>query len=443
MKKGKKPRFQLNEKQLGYAMVLPSLILVFVVILWPVTQSFWNSMFDYRLNDPTRSQKMIDANMDLETYADNYFYIQGQLDNLEDIAGDANDKQTVKEIEEGIDSYHAQLTDDKAIEKKLDKIDEMLMAYKPVNDSDLKYQKVDNDFAADYREALDAFEQQLAAIAASSNDKTIQNDFQQTADLLASTSDSILKSNFVGFDNYKKYFKDKRMWQSLWNTTTFTAVSVVFELVLGLLIALLINRAFKGRGLIRASVLIPWAVPTAVAAMMWGFLYDGQSGIVAHYFDVLHLIPGSSWLLSTGSGGLFSIILADVWKTTPYMALLILAGLQTIPGSLYEASNVDGANKFQQFFKITLPLLKSSILVALLFRTLDAFRVFDLIYVLTGGGPANSTESISVYAYKTLFAQQNFGEGSTLSVIVFICVALISFIYVKLIGSELFAGRTK
>src|SRR5690625_7202012 len=116
--------------------------------------------------------------------------------------------------------------------------------------------------------------------------------------------------------------------------------------------------------------------------MMWGFLYDGLSGIVAHYLDVLKIIPSSSWILSTGDGGLFSIILADVWKTTPYMALLILAGLQTIPGSLYEASNVDGANKFQQFFRITLPLLKSSILVALLFRTLDAFRVFDLIYVL-------------------------------------------------------------
>src|SRR5699024_1027543 len=179
-------------------------------------------------------------------------------------------------------------------------------------------------------------------------------------------------------------------------------------------------RAFKGRGFVRASVLIPWAVPTAVAAMMWGFLYDGQSGIVAHYLEVLHIIPGASWLLSTGSGGLFSIILADVWKTTPYMALLLLL-----------------------FFIITLPLLKSSSLVALLFITLDAFRVFDLIYVLTGGRAANSTESISVYAYKVLFAQQNFGEASTLSVNVFLCVAFISFIYVKLIGSDLFEGRTK
>ncbi len=125
------------------------------------------------------------------------------------------------------------------------------------------------------------------------------------------------------------------------------------------------------------------------------------------------------------------------------MALLLLAGLQSIPHSLYEAAQVDGASRTQQFFRITLPLLKSAILIALLFRSLDAFRVFDLIFVLTGGGPANATESISIYAYKTLFSQQNFGAGSVLSVIVFLCVALISFLYIRFIGSELFAGRTR
>src|SRR5699024_3127784 len=152
-------------------------------------------------------------------------------------------------------------------------------------------------------------------------------------------------------------FQDKRMWLSLGNTTFFKVVSVASGLVLGMLIALLINRAFKGSGLIGASVLIPWSVPTAVAAMLWAFLYDRQSGIVADCVTHIHIIPGASWLLSTGSGGLFSVILADVWKTTPYMALLLLAGLQTIPQSLYEASSVDGSNKWQQFFKITLPLL--------------------------------------------------------------------------------------
>ncbi|HLR53817.1 MAG TPA: ABC transporter permease subunit [Pseudogracilibacillus sp.] len=436
----KKRRFELNEKQLGYAFVIPSLLLVFVVILWPVAQSFWNSLFDYRLNDPTRSEKMIESHIDLETYMDDHFYLESQL---EDLASEGDDPEAIEELSADIEDYHSELMSDEETKEKADEIDELLTNYEPVKDSDLKYQKVDGDFAEDYREALVSSEEKMNELAENSSDEELQSDYEQTADLLESSGESILKSNFIGIDNYKKYFQDKRMWLSLGNTTFFTVVSVAFELVLGMLIALLINRAFKGRGLIRASVLIPWAVPTAVAAMMWGFLYDGQSGIVAHYLTQLHIIPGASWLLSTGSGGLFSVILADVWKTTPYMALLLLAGLQTIPQSLYEASSVDGSNKWQQFFKITLPLLKSSILVALLFRTLDAFRVFDLIYVLTGGGPANSTESISVYAYKILFAQQNFGEGSTLSVIVFLCVALISFIYVKLIGSDLFGDRTK
>lgn len=439
----KKRKFELNEKQLGYAMVIPSLILVVVVILWPVAQSFWNSMFDYRLNDPARSETLLGSNIDLESYLDNYFYIGSQLEDLKGSAGKQEVKETISTIEKGVDKYHSKLISDDAVKQKVDKINQKLMSYQPVTNMELKYNEVENDFAKAYRSALKTYQEDLLKIADSTSDEALSEQFKQTAGLLGNTSETILKSNFVGLDNYVNYFQDKRMWKSLWNTTFFTIVSVAFELALGLAVALLINRAFKGRGIIRASVLIPWAIPTAVAAMMWGFLYDGQSGIVAHYFEMLNFIPDASWLLSTADGGMFSVIFADVWKTTPYMALLLLAGLQTIPNSLYEASNVDGANKFQQFWNITLPLLKSSILVALLFRTLDAFRVFDLIYVLTGGGPANATESISIYAYKTMFAQQNFGEGSTLSVIVFICVAIISFIYVKLIGSELFAGRSK
>ncbi|WP_449355136.1 carbohydrate ABC transporter permease [Virgibacillus natechei] len=442
MKKKRRP-FQLNEKQLGYAMVIPSLILVFAVVLWPVAQSFYNSLFDYRLNDPARSELMLGATIDLERYVDNYFYIDGQLDDLESDMADEEMINTIASIRNGVDGYHEELISDGEIKQKVEQIDEMLVTYTPVTDDELKYAELDNDFASAYRGALDSYQEKLTTMAESSSDETTAQNFQQTADLLGATSDNILESNFIGLANYGKYLQDSRMWTSLGNTAFFTIVTVTLELAIGLAVALLINRAFKGRGLVRASVLIPWAIPTAVAAMMWGFLYDGQSGIVAHYLAEINLIPGSSWLLSTADGGMFSIIVADVWKTTPYMALLLLAGLQTIPEPLYEASNVDGANKWQQFWKITLPLLKSSILVALLFRTLDAFRVFDLIYVLTGGGPANATESISVYAYKTLFAQQNFGEGSVLSVIVFISVALISFLFVKLIGSDLFEGRTK
>lgn len=439
MKKRDRRSFQLSEKQLGYAMVLPSLILIFAVVLWPVAQSFYNSLFDYRLNDPTRSQRMLSSNIDLERYVDNYFYINSQLNNLSNETDDADIQQSIRTIHEGVEEHHSELISDEEINSKVEQIDELLMSFTPVRDSELKYAKIDNDFAEDYRQDLLSYSEELSAIAESSGNEK----FQQTADLLHTTSGNILESNFVGFSNYVDYLKDARMWSSLWNTTFFTIVSVSLELAIGLGVALLINRAFKGRGLVRTSILVPWAIPTAVAAMMWGFLYDGQSGIVAHYLSALNIIPGASWLLSTSSGGMFSIILADVWKTTPYMALLLLAGLQTIPNSLYEAANVDGANKWQQFWKITLPLLKPAILVALLFRTLDAFRVFDLIYVLTGGGPANATESISVYAYKTLFAQQNFGEGSTLSVIVFVCVAIISFAYVKIIGSDLFDRGAK
>lgn len=443
MKNKKRRGFQLSEKQLGYAMVIPSLVLVIVVVLWPVAQSFYNSLFDYRLNDPSRSQLMLSATIDLERYVDNHFYIEGQLDSLLESAENEGEAEAVKEIQQDIENYHSELISDEEIREKVEEIDELLASFTPVRDSDLKYTKVDNAFAEEYQNVLESHAAALAEIAALSNDDPSGQQFQQSSDLLASTASNILNSNFIGLDNYGKYMKDQRMWKAMGNTVFFTVISVAFELALGLAIALLINRAFKGRGIIRASVLIPWAIPTAVAAMMWGFLYDGQSGIIAHYLETLNLIPGSSWLLTTSNGGMFSIILADVWKTTPYMALLLLAGLQTIPESLYEASSVDGANKFQQFWSITLPLLKSSVLVALLFRTLDAFRVFDLIYVLTGGGPANATESISVYAYKTLFAQQNFGEGSVLSVIVFISVAIISLIYVKLIGSDLFDGRTK
>ncbi|MFD1362076.1 carbohydrate ABC transporter permease [Lentibacillus salinarum] len=443
MNKKKRSPFKLNEKQLGYAMVIPSLILVFAVVLWPVAQSFYNSLFDYRLNDPARSQLMLGATIDLENYVDDHFYINDQLESLENTAGNDEAVSTITSIRKEMEQYHLELISDEKINTKVEQIDEMLASFTPVTDEDLKYAELDNDFAADYREALNSYHQELTVLAEKSADEANSDQYQQTADLLGSTADNILESNFIGIDNYVKYLKDARMWQSLWNTTFFTVISVALELAIGLGVALLINRSFKVRGLIRASVLIPWAIPTAVAAMMWGFLLDGQFGIVAHYLEQLNLIPDSSWLLSTSDGGKFSIILADVWKTTPYMALLLLAGLQTIPESMYEASGVDGANKWQQFWRITLPLLKSSILVALLFRTLDAFRVFDLIYVLTGGGPANATESISVYAYKTLFAQQNFGEGSVLSVIVFLCVALISFTFVKLIGSDLFEGRTK
>nr|WP_227394625.1 sugar ABC transporter permease [Jeotgalibacillus aurantiacus] len=435
-------KFQLNEKQLGYVMVAPALILVLLVTLWPVAQSFYNSLFDYRLNDPSRSERFLSSNVDLERYANEYFYLSRDLELLESQAPDGETADAAASIRTEIENYHDSLITENALEDQYAEVEEMLASFTAISDSELKYADIDNDLADDYKNYLDEAQAELTALADSTDSEEFATTAGNISGTLGTVDTTLIESNFIGFSNYQRYLTDGRMWQSMWNTLLFTIVSVGAELVLGLMIALLINRAFIGRGIVRASVLIPWAIPTAVAAMMWGFLYDGQTGIVAHYFEQFGLIDDASVLLSTGAGGMFSVIFADVWKTTPYMALLLLAGLQTIPGSLYEAAEVDGAGKWQQFWQITLPLLKSAILVALLFRTLDAFRVFDLIYVLTGGGPANSTESISIYAYITLFSQSNFGAGSVLSVIVFISVAIISVLFIKFIGSDLFAGRS-
>nr|WP_244093892.1 sugar ABC transporter permease [Jeotgalibacillus sp. R-1-5s-1] len=435
-------KFQLNEKQLGYLMVAPALILVLLVTLWPVAQSFYNSLFDYRLNDPSRSERFLSSNVDLERYANEYFYLSRDLELLESQAPDGETADAAASIRTEIEGYHDSLITENGLEDQYAEVEEMLASFTAISDSELKYADIDNDLADDYKNYLDEAQAELTALADSTDSEEFATTAGNISGTLGTVDTTLIESNFIGFSNYQRYLTDGRMWQSMWNTLLFTIVSVGAELVLGLMIALLINRAFIGRGIVRASVLIPWAIPTAVAAMMWGFLYDGQTGIVAHYFEQFGLIDDASVLLSTGAGGMFSVIFADVWKTTPYMALLLLAGLQTIPGSLYEAAEVDGAGKWQQFWQITLPLLKSAILVALLFRTLDAFRVFDLIYVLTGGGPANSTESISIYAYITLFSQSNFGAGSVLSVIVFVSVAIISVLFIKFIGSDLFAGRS-
>ena len=245
-----------------------------------------------------------------------------------------------------------------------------------------------------------------------------------------------VRSNFIGLKGYTEAFKDQRVHDALGHTVVFTVISVALELLLGLGLAIIMNKAMKGQGLVRAVSLIPWAIPTTVAALMWSYLYDGTSGIIAHIMQVLNIVGDSRDVLLSGSGAMASAILADVWKTTPYMALLILAGFQTIPGVVYESAKVDGSGVLNTFFKITLPLLKPSILVALLMRTLDAFRVFDLIYVLTGGGPGGATETMSIYAYKTMFQQTNFGYGSIVVILMVVFVAIIATFYIKILGAN-------
>jgi len=254
--------------------------------------------------------------------------------------------------------------------------------------------------------------------------------------VMEDTKKCFVQSNFIGLKGYVNALADERVRDAMGHTIVFTVVTVALELLFGLGLAIIMNKAMKGQGLVRAVSLIPWAIPTTVAALMWSYLYDGSSGIVAYIMQNLHLVNDSRDLLLSGGGAMASAMIADIWKTTPYMALLILAGFQTIPGAVYESAKVDGSGVFNTFFKITLPLLKPSILVALLMRTLDAFRVFDLIYVLTGGGPGGSTETMSVYAYKTMFQQTNFGYGSVVVILMVVSVAIIAAFFIKILGAN-------
>src|SRR5664279_913506 len=200
---------------------------------------------------------------------------------------------------------------------------------------------------------------------------------------------------FTGTANVHRLQHDAVFWKAWRQTIEFTGVTTLVETLLGLLIALTLSKSFRGRGLVRAAVLVPWAIPTVVTSRMFGWLFDGQNGVVNYLLVHLHLIQHNVNFLGSPSLALPTLMLADVWKTTPFMALLLLAGLQTIEPGLSEAARIDGASTWQYFWQVRLPLLMPSLLVAALLRALDAFRVFDLPYVLTGGGPARSTEPIS------------------------------------------------
>jgi multiple sugar transport system permease protein len=189
-----------------------------------------------------------------------------------------------------------------------------------------------------------------------------------------------------------------------------------------------LNRTFRFRGIVRALVLIPWAVPTVVSARMWEWMYNTDFGILNYLLGVkINWLGNPFWAMNAA-------VFMDVWKTTPFVVILLIAGLQVIPRELYQAADIDGAGTWSVFRRITLPLLMPVVLVVLIFRTLDAFRVFDAVYVLTGGGPANTTETLSIYAYKVLFQTLQFGYGSTLSVVVFLCVGMISVFYVRMLS---------
>lgn len=236
------------------------------------------------------------------------------------------------------------------------------------------------------------------------------------------------RQRFVGFDNYVRLFQDPNWLTSVKNTVIFTVSSVSLELLLGLAIALILNSAFRARGIVRAAILIPWAIPTVVSSQMWRWMYNDVFGVINDVLLRTGLIAAPISLIGSPETALASIIAVDVWKTTPFMALLLLAGLQTIPGSLYEAAKVDGASTMQQFWRITLPLLVPAILVALIFRTLDALKVFDVIYVMKGSDL--STITMAVYNNQQLREFFSLGFGSAVSVTIFLIIGVFTVIYI-------------
>ena len=256
---------------------------------------------------------------------------------------------------------------------------------------------------------------------------------------------------YIGFSNYDFLLSNDDFIRAFRNTVVFTVSSVACETLLGIAVALIINSQFKGRGLLRTAILVPWAIPTVVSSRLWEFMYRANFGVVSDLFgnrlpqlvdwipfigdDLASIFPApSTALLARPSTAMAAIVAVDVWKTTPFMALLILAGLQIIPSDIYEAARIDGASPVQQFFQMTLPMLRPALLVALIFRTLDAFRVFDVVYVLKG--TSLDTQTLAVFAQQTLVNGDRLGRTSAASVLIFLCIAAMVFVYTRLVRIE-------
>ncbi|MEA2170606.1 MAG: trehalose/maltose transport system permease protein [Solirubrobacteraceae bacterium] len=236
---------------------------------------------------------------------------------------------------------------------------------------------------------------------------------------------------FIGFDNYVTVLTAHRWWTDVFHTLVLTIFSVGIELVLGMLLALVMHRAIIGRGLIRTASLVPYGIVTVVAAFAWRLAFSGsEGGFVPHILNATTDPLTKTWSLYGVA------IFTEVWKTTPFMALLLLAGLSQVSDELHEAAKVDGASAWQRFWKITVPLMKPAILVAVLFRTLDAFRIFDTIYVLTASTQNRSIETVSNLGYNSLLTQLNLGIGSAISVLIFLFVGIIAFVFLKLLGAD-------
>ena len=241
---------------------------------------------------------------------------------------------------------------------------------------------------------------------------------------------------YVGLDNYTRVLGSSEVWASVGRTLYFTVFSLAVELVLGLALALLLNAPLKFRWLFRTAVVVPWAIPTIVNAAMWKGIYNSEYGALNALLTQMGLIHSYVPWLSEPGRAMNMVILADAWKTTPLVAFFLLAGLSSIPNEMYEASAVDGAGWWRRFRHVTLPMLVPSISIVVVLRTVEAFKVFDIIYAMTRGGPANGTAVISYYTYTTAFSDQNFGIGSSLAMLVVAIIAVLCLIYLRLIRSS-------
>ena len=241
--------------------------------------------------------------------------------------------------------------------------------------------------------------------------------------------DGVTPPSFAGFDNYLFIFSDSDFWHAVWITLIFTFFSVIIESILGLSVALVANSKFRGRTFLRVAILIPWAIPTIVSAQIWRWMFNDIYGVVNVILANLHIIPQKLAWLATPATALPVIIAVDVWKTTPFMSLLLLAGLQLIPGDLYEAASIDGATGIRKFFSVTLPLVTPTLLVALIFRTLDALRVFDVFYVMVGG--QGNMATMAVYNQQQLIAFLDAGVGSATSVVILIFIMIFVVLYTR------------
>mgnify|MGYP002713070170 CR=1 FL=1 len=250
-------------------------------------------------------------------------------------------------------------------------------------------------------------------------------------------------ADWIGFKNYLSWITlpsgkvfysgilaDPKWWNAVWNTLRFGVVSVALETFLGMLVALILNAEFKGRGIVRAAILIPWAIPTIVSAKMWAWMLNDQFGILHEMPPRLPPLPAQIACEVNPDTVMTSIVIVDVWKTTPFMTLLILAGLQMIPKDIYEAARIDGVHPLRVFWRITLPLVRPALMVAVIFRVLDAMRIFDLVYVLTPN--MTQTQTMSVLAQQNLFAFNNFGYGSAESTLLFLIIAVMTILYIWL-----------